>query len=103
MCHNFLKAHAISGCDTVAYIHGIGKGKIVKKMLSGMKLTNLEDIDANIDEIVSEATVFISACYGVKDATSVSETRVAVGKTKTATRHHLYSHFLQHPNLSWNM
>ena len=51
----FLKAHAIFNCDTVAYFYGIGKGKIVKKMLSGMKLTNLADIDANIDDIVSAA------------------------------------------------
>ena len=50
-----------------------------------MKLTNLGDIDANIDDIVSEATVFISACYGVKDDTSMSEIRIAVWKTKTGS------------------
>ena len=50
-----------------------------------MKLTNLRDIDANINDIVSEATVFISACYAEKHATSMSETRIAVWKTKTGS------------------
>jgi len=38
-----LAAHALSGCDTVAAYHGIGKSKVIKTLKSGMPLQLLGD------------------------------------------------------------
>ena len=79
-----LKAHEISGCDTVAYLYGIWKGVVVKKLFTEMKLIHLGNADADLDDVVSDATTFIAACYGVRYAKSMSEDRVAVRKTRTS-------------------
>lgn len=40
-----LAAHALSGCDTVACIFGIGKATVVQNLLKGYKLEKLGNID----------------------------------------------------------
>ena len=57
-------AHALTGCDTVAQYIGIGKINAIKYLNSGYSLHNLGDMQAGWDDVVSEATAFISACYG---------------------------------------
>ena len=56
----------------------------MKKLLTGMKLIHLGDADADINDVVSDVTTFIAACYGVRCAKSLSEARIAVWKTKTS-------------------
>ena len=54
-------AHALTGCDTVSYIYGIGKVTALKVLTSGMTLNVLGQHDADMDDVVSEATSFIAA------------------------------------------
>jgi len=56
-----LPAHAISGCDTVGAYHGIGKGTVVKMLKAGHKLSAIEDVDSSHEEVMRQATKFISA------------------------------------------
>ena len=59
-----LAAHSLSGCDTAAYMYGIGKGTVVKVLQRGHTLDKLGDHEALMDVIIIESTRFIAACYG---------------------------------------
>ena len=52
----------MTGCDTVEYLWGIGKGTVVNDLLSGMPLAKL-GTDDNMDEIVGECADFLARCY----------------------------------------
>ena len=66
-------AHALTGCGTVSYIYGIGKVTALKVLKSGMTLNVLGQHDADMDDVVSEATSFIAACYGSRTKGDLSE------------------------------
>ena len=70
-----LAAHALSGCDTVAYMWGIGKATVVKLLLKGLRLDKLGEVNAQMDDIVAEATMFAAACYGSISTGIMSEVR----------------------------
>ena len=76
--------HALSGCDTTSYIYGIGKARVLKVLNSGKALKLLGAEDVHIDEVVAEATSFISTCYGIKHAGDMSEIRYSVWLMKMA-------------------
>ena len=59
-----LAAHVVSGCDTVSYMWGIGKGTVVKCLMGGYQLKNLGHLDSDFSDVISEATSFLAACYG---------------------------------------
>ena len=69
-----LSMHALSGCDTVPKMNGVGKITALN-VLKKTSLDLLGEIDANIDDVVDEAKKFVAACYGVKDSTDMSEIR----------------------------
>jgi len=58
-----LPAHAISGRVTVWAYHGIGKGTVEKMLKAGHKLSAIGDVDSSHEEVMMQATKFISACY----------------------------------------
>jgi len=97
---HLLAAHGLTSCDTVAKLHGIGKGTIIKKLKEGHTLHRLGNLDSSVDEVVMEVTTFIGACYGSKSKDDLSEIRVemwskkmekknitAVPKLKTSTNY----------------
>ena len=53
---HLLAAYALSCCDTVANLSGIGKATIVKKLQNGHTLDNIGAKDANIDGVIIETT-----------------------------------------------
>ena len=55
-------AHALSGCDNVAQLSGIGKTRIVEGQLS-----ELGNSSAALADIVQESTACIAACYGYEE------------------------------------
>ena len=59
-------AHALSGCDTVAQLWGIGKKKtrVVEMLKAGRQLAELGNSSAALVDAVRESTAFITACYG---------------------------------------
>jgi hypothetical protein len=77
LCLELLPAHAVSGCDQVPMHHGIGKGKMWKAVKDGnCSLSLLGDLSADIEAVVSQATKFMCACYGIDDVTSMTGARV---------------------------
>lgn len=91
---DLLPAHAISGCDTVASYFGIGKGSVIKTLKAGYHLTSIGNVLAPFQQLSSEATNFVSACYGIPDSISMSHTRLVVWGKKNGKGH------LSSPNLA---
>ncbi len=60
-----LALHAITGCDTVAQLTGIGKITAIKTLLAGQSLKLLGE-ELTKKDIAEECTQFIAACYGSK-------------------------------------
>ncbi|MES9884040.1 MAG: hypothetical protein ABW185_24600 [Sedimenticola sp.] len=79
---SLISAHALSGCDTVAYLYGIGKGTVLKKLKSHT-LNKVGRLDADMTDILQEATTFISACYG-QQSEDMSDARARSWAAKTA-------------------
>ncbi|KAF3842712.1 hypothetical protein F7725_001561 [Dissostichus mawsoni] len=75
---NLLPAHAISGCDTVSSYYGLGKGSVIKVLKAGYEVSAIGNIDAPFQQVLDPATAFISACYGIKENTDMSHTRILV-------------------------
>ncbi len=58
-----LALHAITGCDTVAQLIGIGKITAIKTLLAGQSL-KLVGEELTKKDIAEECTQFIHACFG---------------------------------------
>ena len=71
---NILPAHAISGCDSVCKFMGIGKPKALAAM-EKKTLNHLGNLDASIEDVVSEATEFVGLCYNMTKGKDMSEKR----------------------------
>ena len=59
--------HALTGCDTVSYLFGIGKTTALKALMGGHHLSLLGQLGADEASLISETTTFIAACYGSKE------------------------------------
>ena len=77
-------AHALTGCDTVSYIYGIGKVTALMELNSGMTLNVLGQHDADMYDVVSETTIFITACYGSRNKGDLSEICYTIWASKMA-------------------
>ena len=75
---NLLQAHALTGCDTVSNLYGIGKSTMVSVLKSGISVTDLGSLDKPIESITSQSKSFIAACYGCPDATDMTDDRIKV-------------------------
>ena len=81
--HFLVAAHFLSGCNTVASYYGLGKMTVVKRLKHGKKLSLFGQLDSNIDDVVKEATLFISDCYGFQQE-SMTKCRIMSWYTKTS-------------------
>jgi len=100
---SLLAAHALSGCDTVARLTGIGKIKVIKQLVKGLHLDHLGVKDASFDLVLSEATSFIAACYGSYNKASMSDDRYEVWLSKIGKKNIIcqnYKHSHQQLSLS---
>ena len=80
---HILPLHALTGCDTVSSIYGVGKVKSVKALQTGHVPPPLGNGQIYIETIVSGATEFIAACYGSKCSGTLSQIRFKVWQSKT--------------------
>ena len=80
-----LAAHALSGCDTVARLSGLGKAKVIKHLQKGHKLEQLGEPNAALPDLIAEASSFVAACYG-KKSINMSNVRFDVWLTKMAKK-----------------
>ena len=85
--------HAVIGCDTMSYLHGVGKIKVFKKCVNSKENINLL-LDIGVLSTINEKTVgkvskFIQTmCYSGMEDESVTEKRVIIYKQlKTKTSH----------------
>ena len=62
---SLLSLHALTGCDTVAMLYGIGKKKAIN-IAKKYPLSYLGQECASPDQYLSESKKFIAACYGAK-------------------------------------
>ena len=76
-------AHALSGCDTAAPYHGIGKLTVVKKLREGALLDAIGGISINLATAIEQATAPITKWYGYK-ATDMTDCRIQSWFNKTS-------------------
>ena len=57
---SIVAAHALSGCDSVAPYHGVGKLSIIKRLKDGMKLLHMGCLNEDFGKVLEEATTLIS-------------------------------------------
>jgi len=58
--------HALTGCDSVPMMYGIGKAKGLKA-LKGTPLKCIGKKSSAMEDVVSEGFKFVASCYGRKD------------------------------------
>ena len=68
---SLLAAHALSGCDTVPRMVGIGKSKAITA-LKKMPLTYIGRKEASEDDYMLEGKRFVALCYGISNDSSSS-------------------------------
>ena len=81
---HLLAAHALTGCDTVSYMFGLGKLTMLKTLNKHHPLQLMGQRDSDMDGVITEASKFITACYGCKPQHNMSDTRYAVWKHRLA-------------------
>ena len=95
---NLLALHALSGNDTVAACHGIGKGKALKVLREhgSLSFNLLGDLSCDFDALYSMAVQFLSLCYRIKpedqqSSIAIIPTRIKVWYRKVSTNTPLQS------------
>ncbi len=79
--------HALSGSDSTASLHGIGKATLVKVAKEKhLSLNMMGDTNVNFDTVLQQATRFMSAAYGkgTVGCTSMTDCRLKLWKSKTS-------------------
>ena len=66
---SLLSAHALTGCDTVPMMFGIGKTKVIN-ILNKSPLEYLGKADAEEEDYMNEGKLFVAKCYGMTNASS---------------------------------
>ena len=69
-----LAMHALTGCDPVPKIFGIGKVSTLN-VLQKNPLNLLGNLDAFLEVIAKEAKTFVAPCYGAKNSVNMAEVR----------------------------
>ena len=74
-----LPAHTLSGCDTVPMCHGIGKSKMLKAVKAKKySLSLLGEVNADMEDVINQATAFMCKCYSMSNTASMTEARIKV-------------------------
>ena len=84
---HLLPLHALTGCDTVSSIYGVGKVKAVKALQKGYVPPPMGKEQIYIEIIVSGSTEFTAACYGSKCNGTMSQTRFYIRQVSTKVIH----------------
>ena len=80
---DLLAAHGITGCDTVATYHGIGKGVALKILRSsGLSLSKVGDITSSVQDALGQSTPFVLSCYGHPESASLTDARQKIWSRK---------------------
>ena len=83
---DLLVIHRLSGANTIASLHGIGKATVIKISKAGrFSLSKVRDVTADTKSVEAQATNFICAAYGkiTQSCSSMTECRVKMWHSKT--------------------
>ena len=80
--------HALTGCDTVPCMFGIGKATGLNELMGGHDLIELGQQGAYEDKLTSKATSFVAACYGSKVEEDMTSHRYHMRKSKIVDHIH---------------
>ena len=72
---------ALSGCDSVPMMSGIGKSRALKTV-NKIPLWYIGSVDTNLEDVMREGKQFVARCYGQNHLSS-SENRCVIWKNKT--------------------
>ena len=71
---NLLAAHGLTGCDTVATYHGIGKGTVIKVLnKKQINLDKIGNVACPFHEVIDQATKFLLCCYSCEECKTMTE------------------------------
>ena len=76
-----LAAHALSGCDTAAPYHGIGKLKVIKKLREGAYIEVLGHSPSCVEMAIEQTCDLISDCFKSR---SMTDCRIQAWYQKTS-------------------
>ena len=62
---SLIAMHALTGCDSVPMLYGIGKNKGLQ-IIKSMELKHLGNIDSMMGDVLEEGRQFIAKCYNMK-------------------------------------
>ena len=82
---DLLAIHGISGADSVASLHDVGKATVIKIAKKGTpSLSKFGDVKTDMKSVQAQATKFICASYGkvTEPCTSITECRVKMWRSK---------------------
>ena len=77
--------HGLSGADTIASLHGIGKATVLKiYMQGGFSVSKVGDVEADMQSVEAQSIKFICAAYGkvAESCKSMTECRVKMWRHK---------------------
>ena len=78
--------HAISGCDTVPMMFGIGKVKSLK-VVEKVPLVHIGEVNAELEEVIDQEKRFLAKCYGqVETSSSKNRRTIWINKTDGAKK-----------------
>ena len=83
---SLLVMHALSGCDTVPQLRGIGKKKALNASKKDNRLPHLGNIYVPFDLIVNECCKFVATCYGVQKYSSMTKARYTLWNKKVGNK-----------------
>jgi len=86
---DLLAIHGISGADTVASLHGVGKVTAINIAKKGtLSLSKVGDVKADMKSVQAQATQFICAAYGkvAESCTSMTGCRIKMWHFKTGKK-----------------
>ena len=76
IAEKLIAGHAISGCDTVPQLVGIGKMTMLKVLkMNEYTLNHLGNPNSSMDDIIIESKSFIGALYGEFKQTDMTTAR----------------------------
>ena len=85
MMGDLLAAHGLTGCDTVATYHGIGKGVALKVLRSEtLSLSKVGNMTLSVEEALEQSTSFMLSCYGHPECSSLTESRQKIWSRKVS-------------------
>ena len=85
---NLLAAHALTGCDSVSSLAGIGKAKMFNKLQKFTDSLDLGDPSSSPEDVISSCLKFVAMLYGQEPEMPLNTMRSTIFMKKIAGKRH---------------